>query len=192
MADVDKITYDQNGVPIIQEGPQEHLQGVVSGKVQVKKKGRLGRYLAGLTPALIAIAAPTAKKFALEAFRTALHMDEPSSGYDSRSRELLARPSYRDYYDNDPAYPAYHKPDSYDYNDVIFYTRGDAERVLEQMRAILARQKVVRVSQLYDLCRIAGEYTDNYWGWASLFDARVVSTRDGRYKINLPPPMSIN
>ena len=179
MADVDKITYDQNGVPIIHEDPQEHLQSVVSGKVQVKKKGRLGRYLTGLTPALIA-------------FRTALHIDEPSGGYDYRGKELLARPSYRNYYENDPAYPAYHKPASYDYNDVIFYTRGDAERVLEQMRAILARQKVVRVSQLYDLCRIAGEYTDNYWGWASLFDARVVSTRDGRYKINLPPPMSIN
>lgn len=191
MADVDKITFDKNGVPIIHEDSQERLQGVVSGKVQVKKKGRLGRYLAGLTPALIAIAAPTAKKFALEAFRTALRMDEPSGGY-SRGSELLARPSYRNYYENDPAYSTYQKPARYDYNDVIFETRGDAERVLEQMRAILARQKVVRVSQLYDLCRIAGEYTDNYWGWASLFDAHVVSTRDGRYKINLPPPMSIN
>ena len=189
MGDIDKITYDKNGVPIIHENEPEHLQGIVSGKVQVKKKGKIGRYLAGLTPALIAIAGPAAKKFALEAFRTALRIDDQSGGY-SRGNELLARPSYRNYYENDPGYQQ--KTARYDYNDVIFETRGDAERVLEQMRAILARAKIVRVSQLYDLCRITGEYTDNYWGWASLFDARVVSTRDGRYKILLQPPMSIN
>lgn len=191
MSDVEKITYDKDGVPIIHEDKPSHLQGVVSGKVQVKKKGKVGRYLAGLTPAIIAIAAPTAKKFALEAFRTALHIDEAPGGY-SRGSELLARPSYRQYYENDPSYQSYQKPARYDYNDVIFETRGDAERVLEQMRAILARQKVVRVLQLYDLCRIEGTYVDNYWGWASLYDARVVSTRDGRYRIVLPPPMSIN
>lgn len=187
----DKTTYtlDDNGVHV-NEGGYEHLPGVVQGTVHAKKRGRVKRYFAGLAPAIMAIAIPAAKRFALEAFRTSLKIDG-DSGYNSRGQEVLAKVSYRNYYD-DPPFSTSSKPARYDYNDISFETRGDAEKVLEQMRNILAHKKVIRVLELYDLCRIPSEHTDYHWGWASLAEVRVVSTLNGRYKLTLPPPMSIN
>ena len=73
----------------------------------------------------------------------------------------------------------------YDYEDIIFETRGDAEQVLDNMFELLDRYEVVSVGDLYDLAGLSGNYIDNKYGWTGLRNADVQRTREG-YILNLP------
>lgn len=102
-------------------------------------------------------------------------------------------------------YSSYSKPSSssyssssntertgFDYEDYVFNFRGDAEMVLAEMENILAKYRIVRVSQLYDLM---GKKNNNYcvynYGWTNLDNAKVVRVSDG-YVLQLPKPYSID
>lgn len=71
------------------------------------------------------------------------------------------------------------------YNDISFPNRGEAEKVLSCMNAIMREYGMVRVADLYDLVGVSGNYTDNDYGWTSIRSAEVVRDR-GEYKIKLP------
>lgn len=89
-------------------------------------------------------------------------------------------------------YDRRHTRSIFDYDEIIFDNRGDAEVALDQMFDILDTYKIVHVGDLYDL---AGVDTDNHqaykYGWSSLENAKVVETRDG-YILKLPRPMPID
>lgn len=78
----------------------------------------------------------------------------------------------------------------YDYEDIIFDTRGDAESVLDSMFELLDKYEVVSVGDFYDLAGISGNYIDNKFGWTSLRNADVRRTRDG-FAIELPRVVEI-
>lgn len=73
----------------------------------------------------------------------------------------------------------------YDYDEIEFDYRGDAESVLDSMFELLDRYEVVSVGDYYDLAGKSGNYIDNKFGWTSLRNASVRRTRDG-YIIELP------
>jgi hypothetical protein len=76
------------------------------------------------------------------------------------------------------------------FEELMFETLGDAEDVLDTMRELLDRYEVVTVSDLYDLCDITSDFTDNKWGWYNLRDAGVRRIRGG-YSLSLPRTESI-
>lgn len=80
---------------------------------------------------------------------------------------------------------------SYDYDDITFQTRADAEDVLEGMDDLIENYKVVTVADLYDLIGKSCNYTDNKYGWTNLRNAEVVRGRDG-WKIKLPRALPID
>lgn len=80
---------------------------------------------------------------------------------------------------------------SYDYDDLVFETRGEAEIILDNLYEILDRYKVATVADLYDLAGERGRYTDNKFGWTDLGTASVVRIRDG-YVIKLPRALAID
>lgn len=98
--------------------------------------------------------------------------------------------SYRDYYD-DRDRSSSRKPEYFDYDEITYETRGDAELVLDQMRDILARFRVVRVSDMFDLSRMSSPYTGNRYGWTNLDSARIMPTRDG-YVIKMPRALPLD
>ncbi len=102
--------------------------------------------------------------------------------------------SYRSYYDND--YRSHndrrdYRSAGYDYDDLVFGTRGEAEMILDNMFEILDRYKVVTVADLYDLAGERGRYTDNKFGWTDISSASVVRIRDG-FVIKLPRALAID
>jgi len=105
--------------------------------------------------------------------------------------------SYVSYYDNDGrrwkerVNDNRYRSAGYDYDDLVFETRGEAEIVLDNMYGILDRYNVVTVADLYDLAGTPGKYTDNKYGWTNLSTANVVRIRDG-YVIKLPRATAID
>ena len=109
-----------------------------------------------------------------------------------------SRVSYRSYYDDDRRDYRRDRDDrrsyrsaGYDFDDLVFETRGEAEMILDNMEDILDRYKVVTVADLYDLAGEVGRHTDNKYGWTDIRSASVVRIRDG-FVIKLPRALAID
>ena len=119
-----------------------------------------------------------------------------SSGRRSKStrRSDIGHVSYRDYYDKPAERSKEHSTynSRFNYDDISFEYRTDAEAVLEQMKDIIDTYDLVRVLDLYDL---AGQspvpHTANNYGWTNLSRAYVDRTRDG-YIIKLPKAIALD
>ena len=104
------------------------------------------------------------------------------SGRGSRSKSETSRVSYRSYYDD-----KHDRRDSssgygrgrFDYDDIIYETRGEAEKVRNQMLDVIDRYGFVTVGDMYDLSGLTPPYTANSYGWTSIRTAEPVRVRDG-------------
>ena len=70
-------------------------------------------------------------------------------------------------------------------DDIILESRVEAEDVISRMKEIIETYGFVRVTDLYYLVGITGDYTDNKYGWTNIRDAEPVRVRDG-YMLKLP------
>lgn len=78
----------------------------------------------------------------------------------------------------------------YNYDDILFNSRGQAEHVLESMCNYLDTYDRVSVADLYDMCGLSCNYTDNDYGWTDLHTAIVRRVNDG-FIIDLPKAVSL-
>lgn len=80
----------------------------------------------------------------------------------------------------------------WDYDEIAFESRGDAERVLTELDEAIDRYGVISVGDLYNA---AGVTTDNYavnkYGWTNIRSAEVIRARDG-YVIKMPKASPLN
>lgn len=74
---------------------------------------------------------------------------------------------------------------NYDFDDILFDSRTEAEDVLARMEDEIRQYDVVTVADLYDLCGITTDYVDHKHGWTDLRDAHTNRTRNG-YTIRFP------
>lgn len=88
------------------------------------------------------------------------------------------RPKSRDY-------STAHVRTACDYDDIVFNTRGEAERALSQMGDIIDNYKIVSIADLYEMADLSAPHTFHKYGWTSLSSAEVVRVRDG-YMLKLP------
>lgn len=108
----------------------------------------------------------------------------------AKKRPGAAKVSYRDYYDDPRDTRRYnYEPRTrrgFDYDDIAFDTKGEAELVLDRMCEVIEAYGFVTVADLYDLADLtAPAHTCNKYGWTSLRNAETVRTRDG-YVLKLP------
>lgn len=91
-----------------------------------------------------------------------------------------SRQDRRDYVDNQ--YPSM--------DDVMFETRGDAELVLDALRADIARYNEATESAYYQYAGVSNnDYTANDRGWTNLdMNIRPRRIRGGKYVLDLPKP----
>lgn len=111
-----------------------------------------------------------------------LGTDKKRSGRSSSSGYV----SYRSYSDDrDDRFRSSRTSRGYDFDNIVFDSRGEAEEVLDRMDELIDTYRSVSVADMYDLAGLSCDYTDNKYGWTSLRSADVVRTRDG-YIIKLP------
>lgn len=113
----------------------------------------------------------------------------------SGRRSTVDHVSYRDYYSDrrrDRDYDRGSKSrSSFDYDDIIFESRGAAEAVLDEMDRIIRKYGFVRVLDLYDMCELTAPYTAQDYGWMSISRAEVTRVRNG-YIIKMPKASPID
>lgn len=178
------------------------VEPVVSNPVKTKKKGfwsrvseefisedgkGVGDYI------LIDVLVPAIKKTISDIVTNGIDMILYGNTRRSSNNSVPAyRVSYRNYYDqrnNDYARPKVSQV--YNYNDIVFQTRGDADAVLTGLRDIVTQYGLAKVADYYDLAGIDCSYTDNNYGWTDLRFADVIRLSNG-YSLRLPKPMPID
>ncbi len=181
---------------------EKKVEKVVTGDVITKKKGTLQKLGDIFLPNditnikdyfLMDIIVPSLKKGLHEIGQAII--DEMFGG--SRRRGSEAKVQYGNCYssgkDRDSRRPnTRYVSTQAEYDDLIFDTRSNAERVLDGMYDILDKFHIASVSDLYDL---AGVSTNNYnlndYGWTDIRGAQIVHTRDG-YLLKMPRAMPLD
>lgn len=177
--------------------PERKTEKVVTGNVKQRKKSGLEKAGSIFVPGdvdsvknyiLMDVLVPSIKRAISDIVCNGINMllGEPDRGRGKNNPG--AKVSYRQYYqdrDDRPSYKQSRSQAQYNYDDIVFETRGDAEEVLYRMEELLDRFEVVSVADLFDMAGISCNYTDNKYGWTDLRNARVERVRDG-YIINLP------
>lgn len=108
-----------------------------------------------------------------------------------------AKVSYRSYYDQKSSGSGYRGSENvrsnngFEYDDIEFQHRGEAEAALQQMHDAIARYGIVTVADLYDMAGLTAPYTSQKYGWMSVNGVNVMRTRDG-YVLKLPRAVPID
>lgn len=114
-----------------------------------------------------------------------------SRGHRNKSGNKI---SYRSYYDgkrDERRDSGYRAGSRFDYDDLIFDSRGEAEAVREQMIDIIDTYGFVTVADMYDMAGLPSPYTSSKYGWTNIRTAETVRVRDG-YVLKLPKAMPID
>lgn len=175
---------------------KKEIKRVTTGKVKTKKKSSIQK-MAGamfaedmdnvksyilmdvLIPALTNTVSDVLKKSIDAVF------GRKSSSSNSRSSKI----SYRSYYDDSESRSSSSSSRHrgvYDYDDIIFDSRVEAEEVLERMEELIAKYDNVSVLEYYDLAGVSSEHTSNKFGWTDIHTAKVVRVSGDGYMIKLP------
>ena len=181
---------------------KKKVEKVVKGSVKTKKKGNLSKISDVLISEdannvksyiLMDVLVPTVKKAIVDIVTDAVNMvflggtgrskTTSSSNYISYNR--LSEPTDR-YHSSDPRAIS-----RFDYENIVFATRVDAEAIIEQMNDIISSYGFVTVADLYDMADLSHPYTSNDYGWTSIVSAAVIHVRDG-WVIKLPKARPID
>lgn len=186
-----------------EQAEKKKVQKVISGTAKLKKKTGTNK----LVDTFISEEASSVKNYILmdvlvPAIKDAL-ADIVINGvnmvlfgdtkHSSTRRSASDRVSYNRYYsDRDSRSAASTRSrTSYDFDDVVLDTRGEAEEVLSSMDELMDTYKMVTVADLYDLVGTSCNYTDNKYGWTNIRNAEIIRTRDG-YKIKMPKAIPLD
>lgn len=193
----------------VNRNEERKVNAVVSKPAEIKKKGGFSK-LKGM---LISEDAKDVKSYIvtdvlIPTFKRTI-ADVVSGGVDMllygevRSRKNRgdsapgSRVSYRKYYDDrDDGYSRRRdrgtRFEAFDYDNLEFDNRGDAEMVLGALEDIIDQYGTARVGDAYDLAGVtASSYMVNKYGWTSLASAKIVRDRD-RYYIDFPKAMPLD
>lgn len=175
------------------EAAEKKVDKVVTGNVKRKKKSEVSKFKDVFISEDVSnvksyifldVLVPAIKKAVSDIVKDGVDMmlygDKRSGGRGSSSYV-----PYRSYSDNTSRNSRRSVRASYDFDDVVFDTRGEADEVLSSMDELMDRYGVVSVADMYDLCGMTCNYTDNKYGWKSLARADISRVRDG-YMIKLP------
>lgn len=77
------------------------------------------------------------------------------------------------------------------YNELVFDTEVEAEKVLTEARAILDRYGSVTVADVYEMTDVMTCYLDGVYGWTDLRKAEIVKSANG-YTLRMPESRKIN
>lgn len=181
------------------------VESVISGTAKTRKKGEMKKFADVFIAEdannvksyiLIEVIIPAVKKAISDIVTTGIDMMLYGEAGRSKKNGAPSKVSYRNYYERDGertrAGSCVGRRSSFDYDDIVFDTRGDAEAVLDAMNDIISQYGTVSVSDFYDLARVENDnYTMNRYGWTNIMGATAVRVRDG-YVLKLPRAIPLN
>lgn len=186
-----------------EEPTKKKVEKVVSGNVKTKKRNEVLKLADIFTSEDVStvkshifsdVLVPSIKKMVSDAVKTGIDMILYGDSDASRTKSPASKVSYSKFY-NEPSYKAvydgYSKRETYEYNNIVLETRGDAEAVLMALEDMIDQYDIASVADLYDLVGIVGSYTDNKYGWTSVRSARIERVRDG-YVIRMPKALPLD
>ena len=206
------MNYDPNSNNLIKKNKSDNndvgkkkVNTVVNGDVKTRKKTKADEFADDLiAQSMTSVVSDVFTEVLLPSFKNMIS-DAVKSGID---RLLFGDSSHRTNTNSNPAskisYSKYYteqsnyrpevpvrRREAYDYNNIIFNSRGDAEAVLMRMDELISKYEVVSVADLYDLAGITGDYTDYKYGWTDIRSARIERIRDG-YIIRMPKALPLD
>lgn len=178
------------------------VEPVVKSKVKGQKKTELRKFkdvfisedLAGVKDYVIFdVMIPAIRDALVDTLVNAVYMiftgESKTSRESSKPSSGASRIRYSRMYDDGRDRPRVEtRRTPYDYDDVIFETKPDAESVLQRMDELIELYGLVSVGDFYELAGYKdGTYLDNKYGWVGneLRSASIIRTRDG-WQIKLP------
>lgn len=113
-----------------------------------------------------------------------------------KSSASSSKVSYRSYYDqknNNNYRPTENvkQRNGFEYDEIIFNSRGEAEAAKQEMMNVIGRYGVVTVADLYDMAELSAPYTSQKYGWMDVSSAEPSRVRDG-YVLKLPKAVPID
>ena len=175
---------------------QKKVEKIIRGKAKTKKKTELGKIASNFVSEdfstiksyiLMDVLIPSAKKAISDIIKNGIDMLLYGGSSTQRKTGVSDRVSYRSYYDNnrEPSRSYSSARSSYNYDEIILDSRGEAEAVLARMDELIDTYRQVTVADMYELVGISCPHTYNNYGWKNIRNAEVVRTGDG-YLIKMP------
>ena len=182
--------------------PDKKLAKVVNGEARTRKKSEVKKFVNIFVPEdvenvksyiLIDVIVPGIKSAIADAVSIMLFGEAGRLGVRNGKG---SRASYQRYYDDRrDDRRDYGRPRAaagFEYDDIVFENRGDANLVLDQLESAIDTYGIVSVADLYDLAGITcRSYTATKYGWTDIRAAKVVRIPDG-YILQLPRTVQIN
>lgn len=183
---------------------EKKVAKVITGTAKTKKKSETRKFAdifisEDITNVksyvLMDVLVPAIKKAIDDIVSDGIHMIlYGGHGGRDRNRGSAAKISYNRMYDSRD-----HRDDrvvragsAFDYDNIIFENRGDAEAVLSAMEDVIDQYGVVSVADLYDLADVStNNYAANKYGWTDVHSAQAVRVRDG-WMLKLPRALPLN
>lgn len=188
-----------------QDAPRK-LESVVKGKVKIAKPSFFKKIFSSVVTGneerdvkdyiIYDVVLPAFKSMIADSIKTGIDM----LLYGERRNPAVTRNgmrsyvSYNSYYTGNDQTTVQNRgpqPNKYNFDEIIFSSRGEAEEVLTRLSETVDEYHLASVADLYDLCGIHTQFTDNKWGWTSLKEAYTERVRDG-YIIHLPRAKPLN
>ena len=198
------VNYKPNSHRFREEQKQEKKkpEKAIKGAVKTKKKNEIHKFTDVFISedinnvksyVLMDVLVPAIKKAISDIVTNGIDMIlYGETGHTTKKRSGSGYVSYRDYSERrDSRHSDVRSRGRFDYNDLVFESRGDAEVVLRQMYDMLDMYGVVTVGDMYDIAGETAPYTAEKYGWMGLTNADVKRISDG-YIIKLPRAMPID
>jgi len=182
---------------------KKKVEKVIAGTVKSKKKSEIRKFTDVFISEdidnvksyiLLDVLIPAIKKAISDIVTNGIDMILYGETGKTKSYSTASKVSYRSYYDGRNGridYSSIRTKIGYNYDDIIFDNRGEAEDVLSRMDELISTYGLVSVADLYDLVGITGNYTDNKYGWTNIRSASVIRVRDG-YMLKLPKALPLD
>lgn len=201
---IDTKKYENDQRQLSSGYTEKRLEKVVTGTAKTRKKSEMRKFadvfisedVTNVKSYIIMdILIPTIKNTISEVVKNSIDILLFGESRRSDRRSVASKVSYSRYYNeaNDRRdQMSVRTRNGFDYDDIVFASRGDAEAVLSAMEDALDQFSMVSVGDLYDLAEISTtNYAVNKYGWTDLRSAEVVRLRSGEYVIKLPRALPI-
>lgn len=173
---------------------EKRVKKVVTGPVKTRKKSDLSK----LSDIFISedaknvksyiindMIVPTVKKIIVGSIDMLLN----GGGGTYTGRPTTSKVSYNRYYDDRRDDRRDDRPKvraRFDFEDIVFGSRAEAEAVRRQMIETVAEYGSVSVADMYDMADLTQPFTSNRYGWYDVSTAETLRLRDGGYIVKLP------
>lgn len=182
--------------------PSKRVEKVVSGNAKTRKQSEVKKFAGMFMPDEIGdvktfiktdVVIPGLKNAIADIVSILLFGEAGRIGGRKTSGSKV---SYQRYYDDPRGNDRrnYNRPRpvaGFDFDDIVFENRGDADLVLDQLESAIATFGMASVLDLYDLAGVTcPNYMADKYGWTDIQSAKVVRVRDG-YILQLPRAIQI-